>query len=179
MDQPKTLIEFKRVTHAFHTAYCMANAGMSYIADDIEKMDGYNPEGKFQIGEKDETFSSRTAVAEMGNKEALDGMRKNGPFSQIIAHGIITWVYSLWNEVYREKIAAELSKDTNDIMCDVMGDIRIIRNFIVHDHAVASKKVDELTALDWVKEGPLVFVDEHMTKIQQSINTMNVYLKEK
>lgn len=178
MTQPKSLIEFKRVTHAFHAAYCMANAGMSYISSDIENMDGYNPDGRFQIGQKDETFSHRTAVAEMRNKEAVDGMRKNGPFSQIIAHGIIIWVYSLWNEEYRKKIAEELGKETNDIMCDVMGDIRILRNFIVHDYAVASQKVENLTTLNWIKEGPLVFVDEDMTKIQKAINTMRIYLKE-
>lgn len=177
MSQPNSLIEFKRTTHAFYTAYCMANAGMSYIATDIEKMEGYNPDGKFQIGEKDENFDSRTAVAEMKNSHAVDGMRKNGPFSQIIAHGVINWVYSLWNEEYRGKVAKELGVKTNDVLCDVMGDLRIIRNFIVHENAMADKRVTQLITINWISEGSLVLVSDDMTRIQEAINRMNVYLK--
>lgn len=178
MSQPKSLVEFKRTTQAFHTAYCMANAGMGYIATDIENLEGYNPDGKFQIGEKDETFDSRTAVAEMKNSQAVDGMRKNGPFSQIIAHGIINWIYSLWDEEYREKIASELGKSTNDIMSDVMGDVRIVRNFIVHHNAIADKRVKKLKSLTWISEGPLVLINEDMTRIQEAINTMSIYLRD-
>lgn len=156
----------------------MANSGMGYIASDLENMEGYNPDGKFQIGEKDETFDSRTAVAEMKNSQAIDGMRKNGPFSQIIAHGILNWIYSLWDEEYREKIATELGEDTNNIMCDVVGDIRLLRNFIIHHKAIADERVNKLKVLTWVSEGPLVLISEDMTRIQEAINTMNIYLRD-
>ena len=63
-------------------------------------------------------------------------------------------------------------------MCDVMGDIRLIRNCIVHNNAVADNRVQKLTTFTWIKEGPLVFVNNDMTKIQEAVNTMSVYCRE-
>lgn len=156
----------------------MANHGMNSIAEEIEAIDGYNPEGKFQIGEKDPNFDTRTAVSEMKNSMAVDGMRKNGPFSQIIAHGILNWIYSMWNEEFRSKIGVELGWETNDVMCDVMGDIRLLRNFIVHDGGIATSKVTQLKVLTWIKEGPLVLLADDMTNIQEAVNTMSVYKRD-
>ncbi len=174
MTQPDSLLAFKKMTHVFYFAYCMANAGMQYIVDYVESMDGYNPEGVFQIG-RNTSDHRRLAVAALKNKDALSGMRKDGPFSQIIAHGTINWIYSLWNEEYRAKVAAELELEVGDVMCDVMGDLRIIRNFIVHDNAVADRRVDRLKVLRWIKEGPLVFVGDDMDQLQCAINAMEVY----
>jgi len=105
-------------------------------------------------------------------------MVKDGLFSQIIAHGIIVLIYELWNGEYRSKIAKEIKCNTNDVMCDAIGDLGYIRNWIVHDGAVADNKVNKLVVLKWPKEeGQFIAKTEEMKDIQLAINTMTVYLK--
>lgn len=148
----------------------MSNFGMQKVATEIENMEGYNPDGVFQIGAPDKQ-GKRQAFAQLGNDHAVDGMKKDGLFSQLIAHGLICWLYSLWDEDYREKIATELGEKKNNLYCDVMGDIRIIRNIILHNNAVADSRINKLRVLTWVKKGVIVFTGESMQSIQESINS--------
>jgi len=53
MNQPSALIEFIKLTHAFHIAHTMANYGMNNTGKDLSEMDGMNPDGLFQVGTKD------------------------------------------------------------------------------------------------------------------------------
>jgi len=176
VSQPEFLLEFKRVTHFFYTAYVVSNMGMANLAKEISTMDGFNPEGLFVIGAKDEVTDERMSWAQMGNDDAIAGMVKDGAFSQIIAHGAISWLYALWSEQYRSKIATEIGIKTNNLMCDVMGEIRIIRNLIHHNSAYAdSQSIEKLRIFNWIKEGELAFDSEAMKKVQQSINLMQVY----
>lgn len=173
MSQPKALIEFKKITHAYFIAYCMANYGMSNTAGKLAAMEGMNPKGLFQVGQGG---AKKKAIAEIPIKYALLGMVHDGPFSQIIAHAYIVFVYELWNGDYRTKIAYEIGCETNKIMCDVMGDLRLIRNWIVHDRAKADKKIKNLSVLKWPNtEGPFIAKSRELEEIQLAINTMQVY----
>lgn len=112
------------------------------------------------------------AIAEIPTKFALTGMKKNGPFSQLIAHGIIVLEYELWNEDYRSKIAEELGWNTNDVMCD----LRLIRHWITHNGSKADNKLENLKVLHWPKEtGPFAATQVEMDEIQLAINTMCIY----
>ena len=172
--QPEKLLEFKRVTHVIYATYTMSNWGMQRMATEIKNTEGYNPDGVFQIGTPDKD-GNRQVFAQLGNDPAVKGMKKDGLFSQLIAHGLICWLYSLWDEGYREKIATELGEKKNALCCDVMGDIRIIRNLILHNNAVADSRISNLKVLTWVEEGVIVFTGESMQSIQEAINTMSVY----
>ncbi len=173
--QPKELIKFKKVTHGVYTAYSMSNFGMQKVADELNGMEEMNPDGLFQIGSKD---LKRKAISEIKTKHALNGLKENGPFSQLIAFGMITWIFAMWEEEYRKKIANELNVQKADILCDVMGDLRFFRNWIVHNNGFANKDVKKLVTLNWLKNGdPIVITSDEMGTIQEAINTMQVYLK--
>ena len=177
MSQPKSLLEFRRMTHSFYTAYFMSDYGMANMVSDFEEMEGYDPEGNFQLGTGSNSDGSKTALAEMKNKRVMEAMSSSGPFSQIIAHGIISYIFTLWDVTYRKEIAVEIGVEENDVMCDVIGDLRVIRNFIAHRIAKADKSVEKLKEINWFKEGPLVITGEDMSKIQQKINTMAIYTR--
>ena len=180
--QPKELIRFKRATHAVYTAYSLSNYGMyqlgedikKHLGKDIKKMDFTNLEGVFQIGSSD---LEKEALSEMKTKDVLLWMEKNGPFSQLIGHGLIVWIFAYWEELYRGKIADEIGVVKNRIMSDVMGDIRIIRNSIVHNNGIVNKDFKKLKIFTWIKAGePILITTEEMMKIQKALNTMQVYL---
>jgi hypothetical protein len=153
----------------------MSNVAMSYMADDLEKMDGYNPKGLFQIGDGKNIDGKRSAVSQMQNEHAVTSMSKNGAFSQLIAHGTISAVYSLWEEEFRAQIASELDVNADD----VMGDIRLLRHFIVHNKTKADNRITKLKEINWVKEGHLIFTEADMSCLQKLINEMQVYVREK
>ena len=82
MNQPKSLLIFKKITQGFYFTYYMANAGMSYTADYLVAMEGSTPTGKFQIGEKNKKSDCQTIVAELSNNNAVKGMQKDGPVAK-------------------------------------------------------------------------------------------------
>jgi len=117
--QPASLVAFKHISHAYYSAYCMSNVGMKDTAESLKQMDGFNLEGVFQIGPKS---PEHEPIAQMPTKYMLQAMTKDGPFSQMIAHGLVIAIFTLWEDSYRLKIAKELGiDDKNEIGCDLMG----------------------------------------------------------
>jgi len=168
------LKEFKKLVHGYYIAHTMANYGMSQVAINIVAMEGYNPSGLFQVGAKD---VDSKAWAEIENKLAIEGMTKDGPFSQMVAHGILVLIYELWNDNYRALIAKELNCKLNELYCDVMGDLRLIRHWIAHNNSIADNKVKKFKTLSWPnKEGRFFYTSNEMQNLQIAINQMTVYI---
>ncbi|MEO9484015.1 MAG: hypothetical protein ABJG47_11235 [Ekhidna sp.] len=126
--QPKNLIAFKTICQSKYIGYSMASYGMTQVSKDLQELEGYNPEGMFQIGS-----DPKKPIAEIKNRNAMLGMQKNGPFSQMIGMNIIVSIYTMWEEVWRKKIAEELKlENKNEVGCDVMGEVNRVRQAIVH-----------------------------------------------
>jgi len=64
---------------------------------------------------------------------------------------IIVFMFAYWDEDIRPRIASVRGIDPNDIMVDALGDIRILRNAIVHNKGILTasdhKKLRKLSAL--------------------------------
>ena len=178
MTQPESLIAFKRSTHVFYTAYILSGYGMSEWAINLENREEYNPDGLFQIGRGRDDDRNRIAISEMRNGDVVNGLRAFGGFSQIIALGFITWTYSLWEGTYRAKIASEIGANVNDVMCDVMGDIRTIRNWIAHNNAIADDASKIKTLPYPIEKGPMVFTIDRIHELQDFINKMEIHIQQ-
>jgi len=70
---------------------------------------------------------------------------ESGKFEDFHAKAFIVFMYSLWDENYRNQIAKELSIAKDKVKYDLMGDLRLIRNCIVHDNSV----IDDGTMKDF------------------------------
>jgi hypothetical protein len=174
--QPKKLLEFKKMTHAAHVAHSMANHAMDNLRQEILNTPGVSLDGKFQVGTGKASADSKV-ISELTTKQALEGMQMQGPFSQLIAHGLLVWIYTLWDSRYRSEIAAEVGVETNNLCCDVMGDLRYLRHWIAHTNCTADKDYKKLKVLKWPdKAGPFVVTGLEMERIQLTINTMTVYV---
>jgi hypothetical protein len=172
MQNLKSLDEFKDIAQRYHSAYHMAHLGLVCLAEKISSEDGYNPANSFVIRDT----KSDSVISALPYFHLMKGMRKDGPISQVIAHGIINWIYAAWDERFRKRIAEELGVNCNEVMCDVMGDIRIIRNAISHDLGFATEKISELKELSWFSPGQIILRSDDMNKIQVKINSMSVYV---
>ena len=67
-------------------------------------------------------------------------------------------IYGYWDDCYRAKLATSCGKETNDLKLDIMGDIRFLRNSIVHHRGVAVKDVERCVILKWFKEGDSILL---------------------
>ena len=72
-------------------------------------------------------------------------------------------LYQYWDDYYREKIAISLNRTSgNELTSDIMGDLRHLRNSIIHHRGVAKKEVEKCKLLHWFKKGDEIFIDWNM-----------------
>ncbi|RCS73202.1 hypothetical protein [Vibrio casei] len=169
----KSLAEFKDVTQRFHSSYHLANIALSDLSENLLSKDNKSAYDDFIIRDK----NSNEVISKVSYFHTLKGLKHDGPISQVIAHGFLNWIYAAWNDKYRELISKELGVNCNEVMCNVMGDIRILRNSISHDFGFIEADLIKLTELTWFPKGRIILMSEDMDKIQIKINQMVVYIK--
>lgn len=62
-------------------------------------------------------------------------------------------LYQFWEDHFRGEVAKALGKRKNDIVHDVFGDIRLLRNSIIHYRAMAFSDVASCKVLTWFMPG--------------------------
>ena len=63
---------------------------------------------------------------------------KGGNSRVRIGQTCISQVYQYWEDNYRERVAISLNEPKNDIKLDILGDLRILRNSIIHNGGTAT-----------------------------------------
>lgn len=64
--------------------------------------------------------------------QVLDAFAVGGEFEQTFAKAFVVFAYQRWEEFARPNIAAALGTKHSDVKCDLMGEWRHLRNWIVH-----------------------------------------------
>ena len=106
--------------------------------------------------------------------EYLDSFQ-NGGFQNLIAKSFMTAIYAEWDELYRFRIAEELGVQRNDVKSDLMGDLRLIRNYIVHNKSIVPDKHKNLKELDWsLSPGELWITGAMFRRLIDQINQIQV-----
>lgn len=111
--------------------------------------------------------------------EYLDSSQKNGVFADSIAKSFICAIYSSWDEYYRHAIAVEAGVKQKQVRSDLMGDLRHIRNCIVHKKSVLTDEPEKIRKLSWVLiPGPLIVTDDMFRDLVDQINRMAVAVEQ-
>lgn len=113
--------------------------------------------------------------AQMKIGDAIESSQENGVFADKIAKSFITAMYSEWGEFYRHRLAEEAGVNAEDLKCDLMGDMRVIRNCIVHNKSQLADKHTKLKQLDWtLTPGELTVSKAMFSTLIDQINQMEV-----
>ena len=81
------------------------------------------------------------------------------------------WIYQCWEDHSRKEIATALGCKKNDILSPVFGDLRKLRNAIIHNLGVSTSDLEKTEVLDPFKRGaPLYLNEEHLRIIVESIH---------
>lgn len=103
------------------------------------------------IGEGHPDNMSRSKTIRVPNKDVLQNFGKGLGFESQLAKMILVYIYHRWDEHFRVIIADSFSIDKKDVECDLMGDIRDIRNSIVHNNSMLEQKnIDNMEILSQI-----------------------------
>ncbi len=72
----------------------------------------------------------------MRTAEYLAANSKGGSNEQQHSRAILLFLFSFWEEEIRPRLAAIRNVDINEIKSDIMGDLRILRNAILHSKSI-------------------------------------------
>jgi len=98
----------------------------------------------------------------------IEANARDGSNSQQHSQAIMVFLYSYWEEEIRPRLAVALGIEKNSIRSNIMGDLRILRNVILHAKGVLSKeKHDELNILKGMfhEDKGIIIPYENMHKI--------------
>ena len=103
------------------------------LLDAIGKQHGTRMENRVSFGKDDPNDPNATYEFSAKYGNMLDANSPNGPNAQLMRCSVIVLAYSLWDDQYRGKIAAECGfRHKNDIESDVFRDLNLCRRAVVH-----------------------------------------------
>ncbi|MBP0047549.1 hypothetical protein H9C73_02275 [Marinobacterium sp. AK62] len=115
---------------------------------------------------------------ECTQKEIKERNIKNGRNTNYVSKFSTAMIYEYWENQYRGLFADAVGIKKSDLKSDIFGDIRLIRNDILHCRGKASdKNCGKAKILKWFKEGDTVYITERMfeeiiVEIFKYINTL-------
>lgn len=174
MNSSKALTNFQSHCQELYTCFFLAERAIRI--NYLQMLDGLvnpemNPNADIMIGsghpDEGNIYSS------MKTNKVIEYMN-NGKFSDILYKSFIIRIYSDWDEKYRCELAKEFKRKKNDIKCDLMGDIRIIRNWIVHKSSIIGSDYNKLKDINWnLAVGEHLIIDsDKSSQIMDKINRM-------
>ncbi|WP_155674911.1 hypothetical protein [Burkholderia stagnalis] len=87
--------------------------------------------------------------ARMDASEFIKKSKKDGHFSNELSKALLCLIYSMWDEIYRHRVAASANADAANIISPLMGDLRKIRHCILHNKSNIPEKGIEFEVLTW------------------------------
>ena len=79
-------------------------------------------------------------LASLPVENIAEAVSSGGEFERLYAKAFVVFTYEIWNDVTRNQIAATLRlEDPKHVKCDLVGDLRFLRNWLIHP----TKKAEE------------------------------------
>jgi hypothetical protein len=174
MKTSQILAEFQARGHELYTCFVFAAAGLNRAAEHLRP---------HLTGEANQTLLVGDTAPGQGKAQARIKMQdliafssKGGLFTDTLAKSLIVSLYSEWDELYRHRFAKEIGVEASAVRADLMGDLRQIRNWIVHNKSVVGDK--PLKVLPWqLSAGSLLSISEKcFVQFMDQLNEMQVYV---
>lgn len=140
-------------------AHTFATAGLVRIREFFSQMPTIpeNPDPLIRIGTGDPNTPEARQYAQWRRSEAIEQTRPHGTVETRLGQQWITLLYSLWEHEYRPRIAAAHNRDPRDEKYPLIGDLRLMRNDVIHHRGVAtSSNTGRCEVLQWFQPGETI-----------------------
>lgn len=152
-------------TSGYHLMYqnvlTMQNKISSITGESIDDLD----RKPWTYGEGKPWESSSQWLHTVSQGELKDRLLPEGRNHVILGHVVITQIYQYWNDKYRGEIETALSLKKDELKANVFGDIRLMRNSIVHHGGVALKEIERCEIFQWFNEGDQISFTPEQIKL--------------
>ncbi len=109
-------------------------------------------------------------------REVRERNERNGLNTGLLGNFILVMIYSYWDDHFREEVALITGLEKReDLKINVLGDIRHLRNAIVHNRGVATSECETKTIdLKFFKHGDQILIESKIMGqiIESLINAM-------
>jgi hypothetical protein len=121
-------------------AEAFASMGLTFLPEVFRRVPPVpeNPDPTIYIGVGDPNLPSSEQYAQWPLSKALQQVAPEGPVTARLGQQWIVFVYTLWEHEYRKRLAAAHGCAVRDVKYPLLGDIRLLRNDVVHHSGVAT-----------------------------------------
>lgn len=140
-EQVETILaELRETLNDVAGTHHFAMLGIRLARDDFERASTHgDPEADYFVGRGAPGTPESLAYLRWQIGSIPARLADDGPVAAQLGQQWAILIYTQWEHNYRPRLAAALSKEPAEITDDLMGDIRLLRNDIVHHHGIATK----------------------------------------
>lgn len=129
------------------------------------------------------SYYGNPVIAQIATEELINAMEVGGEFEHLNAKALIALIYSLWEESTRYNLANIFECEKENINCELMGDIRLLRNVILHRSSDAKRDYSQKAVflpLIWetIDTTKLAITDAMIYELMWQLNAIQVYVGE-
>ena len=178
----KTLEEFRYVCQRHYFAYVFTAHGLHAEYDQFDRI--FNPANRnrpFEIGSSVPNapqLPGKSTIGYIREGELLDALKSGGEFENALAKAFMVFVHQLWDDQYRIEIARALSVHKRSVICPLLGDLRRIRNLIIHQHSIVpagfSSSLEFLPHIWTLMPGSLTISNHMMNSLMEQLNAIQL-----
>lgn len=118
-----------------------SQVGIKKLTDSIPwKISDENPDPKLMMGKGDPNDPTSVADASWPKSRIDDAAADDGWLREWLTHAWLAMMFARWEAHYRPAFAAASGVDEKQVRSDVIGDIRHLRNDVIHHQGIATYK---------------------------------------
>jgi hypothetical protein len=91
-----------------------------------------------------------------------------------LANVCLVTIYQFWEDLYRQKIATALGVSKNELRSPIMGDLRLLRNSIIHNGGIATSDAERCEVIQWFKRSDRIAIDKN--QFEMALHQIAAYI---
>ena len=119
----------------------------------------------------------KSTIAALTRGQLLDSLAEGGDFEDMQNRALVVMLYHRWEEWYRYRIGQEIGLAKNEIRCSLMGEVRQLRNVIVHENGIVPESFNApMLSRIWngIPVGYLAISDRMVHALMEQLNAIRV-----
>lgn len=157
-----------------------ANATLSVAAFGLVQLRAYvlqmptdeEPDPQIIFGTADPNDPNVKPTAVWRRSEALVALEQPGMVVKTLGHQWIASIFTAWEHEYRGRLADAYGVEKAEVSADEFGDLRHMRNDVIHRHGLASaKNTGKCEVLKWFEPEQSIYIeDKHMIEFLERVS---------
>jgi hypothetical protein len=170
-----TVVEdFKQAVIATCSIHGASLTGVRWLASEMSAQPRHpqNPDPTISFTDGNPNLQSTRHAGRMRVSEFSALSVTGGLAEQHLGQQLIVFVYTIWETVYRPTLASALGTEAKSIDVPILGDLRLMRNDILHHKGIA-KDSGRCVELRWFARGDVIALGpSHVVELEEQVRSL-------